>query len=139
MNGYYYSAGIGGFLYEGDRPAFEAAAGWPADAVAISDRWYQHLIDGQTKGKAIVPNEQGKPVLKTIEPDYPAMAELQKQRLISDAMQSVSVIQLKLQAGRALSESESVTLAAVLDYIDEVESIDTASVTSQVDWPQMTR
>jgi len=139
MNGYYYSAVIGGFLYEGDRPAFEAAAGWPADAVAISDRWYQHLIDGQTKGKAIVPNEQGKPVLKAITPDYPAMVELQKQRLISDAMQSVSVIQLKLQAGRALSESESVTLAAVLDYIDEVESIDTASVTSQVDWPQITR
>lgn len=139
MNGYFYSAAIGGFLYEGDRAAFEASAGWPADAVAISDRWYQQLIDGQTKGKMIVPNEQGKPVLKAIAPDYPAMAELQKQHIISDAMQSVSVIQLKLQAGRALTESESVTLAAVLDYIDEVENIDTASVTGQVDWPQITR
>jgi hypothetical protein len=139
MNGYYYSVGIGGFLYEGDRPAFEAAAGWPADAVAISDRWYQHLIDGQTRGKMIVPNEQGKPVLKAIEPDYPATAELQKQQIISDAMQSVNVIQLKLQAGRTLTESESATLAAVLDYIDEVENIDTAAVVSQVDWPQMIR
>ncbi|MCD4560425.1 tail fiber assembly protein [Lelliottia nimipressuralis] len=137
MNSIYYSAELSGFYFESDRGLYEAVGSWPADASIISQSWYQHLIEGQTKGNSIVPNEEGMPVLKAIEPDYPAMAESQKQMLISDAMQSVSVIQLKLQAGRTLTELEAAKLFAVLDYIDEVEKIDTVSVTRPVDWPQL--
>lgn len=137
MNMIYYSAEMSGFYFEADRSLYEAAGSWPADAQAISDRWYQHLIEGQTKGHSIVPDEYGQPVLKAIETDYPVIAEAQKQTLISDAMQSVGVIQLKLQAGRALSEAESAKLTAVLDHIDEIERISTVSVTGPVDWPVM--
>ena len=47
-------------------------------------------------------------------------AELQRQSLIDDAMSSIVLIQLKLQAGRKLTQAETTRLNAVLDYIDAV-------------------
>ncbi|STL15615.1 tail fiber assembly protein from lambdoid prophage [Escherichia coli] len=47
-------------------------------------------------------------------------AEAQRQSLIDAAMASISLIQLKLQAGRKLTQPENTRLNAVLDYIDAV-------------------
>ncbi|EPC3783558.1 tail fiber assembly protein [Citrobacter farmeri] len=66
--------------------------------------------------------------------DAIAEAELQRQQLISAAMQSISVIQLKLQAGRALSDAEKNKLNATLDYIDEVTATDTETA-PDINWP----
>ncbi|MBJ9021168.1 tail fiber assembly protein, partial [Citrobacter farmeri] len=66
--------------------------------------------------------------------DAIAEAELQRQQLISAAMQSISVIQLKLQAGRALSDAEKNKLNATLDYIDAVTATDTATA-PDISWP----
>ncbi|MCM6994636.1 tail fiber assembly protein, partial [Enterobacter roggenkampii] len=54
-------------------------------------------------------------------------AEAQRQSLIDAAMASISLIQLKLNAGRKLTQAETTRLNAVLDYIDAVEAIDTAT------------
>ncbi|MCG5044488.1 tail fiber assembly protein [Enterobacteriaceae bacterium 155047] len=134
-NQIYYSAGRQGFYFESDKAACVAGAGWPEDASAISERWYQYLIENQAKGSSIVPNEYGQPVLQAVKIDYPAIARAQKELLISNALQSVSVIQLKLQAGRVLSDAETEKLNVVLDYIDIVEKIKTETVAGQVDWP----
>lgn len=132
---YFFSAANGGFYPSSLRANYENAGTWPEDALPISDKWYQYLINGQLTGKVITSNEYGQPILTKVEINYPAIAKDQKERLISDAMQSVSVIQLKLQAGRTLSDVESEKLNTVLDYIDDVESIPIESVTGQVDWP----
>lgn len=66
--------------------------------------------------------------------DQVTAAEQQKQQLISTAMQSISVIQLKLQAGRTLTDAEKARLNAVLDYIDEVTAVDT-SAAPDISWP----
>ncbi|MDL4913725.1 MAG: tail fiber assembly protein [Enterobacterales bacterium endosymbiont of Blomia tropicalis] len=63
-----------------------------------------------------------------------ADAEQQKQWLIDAAMASISVIQLKLQAGRKLTDDENARLNAVLDYIDAVAAIDTETAPS-INWP----
>ncbi|EOA6754227.1 tail fiber assembly protein, partial [Escherichia coli] len=47
-----------------------------------------------------------------------ADAEQKKQSLINAAMVNISVIQLKLQAGRKLTQAETTRLNTVLDYID---------------------
>ncbi|EPR5758409.1 tail fiber assembly protein, partial [Escherichia coli] len=47
-------------------------------------------------------------------------AEVRRQSLIDAAMASISLIQLKLQAGRKLTQAETTRLNAVLDYIDAV-------------------
>ncbi|HGU1901568.1 TPA: tail fiber assembly protein, partial [Escherichia coli] len=43
-------------------------------------------------------------------------AEAQRQSLIDTAMASISLIQLKLQAGRKLTQAETTSLNTVLDY-----------------------
>lgn len=61
-------------------------------------------------------------------------AEVKRQSLIDTAMASISLIQLKLQAGRKLTEAETTRLNAVLDYIDAVEATDT-STAPDIEWP----
>ncbi|HFI7687948.1 tail fiber assembly protein, partial [Escherichia coli] len=63
-------------------------------------------------------------------------AEAQRQSLIDAAMASISLIQLKLQAGRKLTQAETTRLNAVLDYIDAVTAIDT-STAPDVIWPEL--
>jgi len=63
-------------------------------------------------------------------------AELHTQQLVDAAMQSVSVIQLKLQAGRTLTDAETTKLNNVLDYIDAVNCLDT-STAPDINWPNL--
>lgn len=63
-------------------------------------------------------------------------AETQRQSLIDAAMASISLIQLKLQAGRKLTQTETIRLNAVLDYIDAVTATDT-STAPDVIWPEL--
>ncbi|EFB1308803.1 tail fiber assembly protein [Escherichia coli] len=63
-------------------------------------------------------------------------AEAQRQSLIDTAMASISLIQLKLQAGRKLTQAETTRLNAVLDYIDAVTATDT-STAPDVIWPEL--
>ena len=63
-------------------------------------------------------------------------AEAQRQSLIDAAMASISLMQLKLQAGRQLTQAETTRLNAVLDYIDAVTATDT-STAPDVIWPEL--
>ncbi|EFH5648120.1 tail fiber assembly protein [Escherichia coli] len=63
-------------------------------------------------------------------------AEAQRQSLIDTAMASISLIQLKLRAGRNLTQAETARLNAALDYIDAVEATDT-STAPDVIWPEL--
>lgn len=63
-------------------------------------------------------------------------AETQRQSLIDTAMASISLIQLKLQAGRKLTQTETTRLNAVLDYIDAVTATDT-STAPDIIWPEL--
>ncbi|HCO5869476.1 TPA: tail fiber assembly protein [Escherichia coli] len=63
-------------------------------------------------------------------------AEVRRQSLIDAAMASISLIQLKLQAGRKLTQAETTRLNAVLDYIDAVTATD-ISTAPDVIWPEL--
>ncbi|XPE66190.1 tail fiber assembly protein [Shigella flexneri] len=52
------------------------------------------------------------------------------------AMASISLIRLKLQAGRKLTQPENTDLNAVLDYIDAVTATNT-SAAPDVIWPEL--
>ncbi|EFE1556253.1 TPA: tail fiber assembly protein [Escherichia coli] len=65
-----------------------------------------------------------------------AAADAQRQSLIDTTMASISLIQLKLQAGRELTQAETTRLNAVLDYIDAVTATDT-STAPDVIWPEL--
>ena len=63
-----------------------------------------------------------------------ADAEQKKQSLIDAAMTNISVIPLKLQAGRKLTQEETTRLNVVLDYIEAVTATDT-SIAPDFEWP----
>ncbi len=63
-------------------------------------------------------------------------AEVKRQSLIDAAMASISLIQLKLQAGRKLTQPENTRLNAVLDYIDAVAATDSSSAPDVI-WPEL--
>ncbi|WP_115799345.1 tail fiber assembly protein [Escherichia coli] len=63
-------------------------------------------------------------------------AEIQRQSLIDAAMASISLIQLKLRAGRKLTQAETTRLNAALDYIDAVTATDT-STAPDINWPEL--
>ncbi|EOT7683617.1 tail fiber assembly protein, partial [Escherichia coli] len=54
-------------------------------------------------------------------------AETKRQSLADAAMDSISLIQLKLRAGRKLTQAETTRLNTVLDYIDAVTITDTST------------
>jgi len=65
---------------------------------------------------------------------YVAAAEQEKQNKIDEALQSISVISLKLRAGRALTDAEQLRLDITLDYIDAVTALD-ISTAPNIAWP----
>ena len=61
-------------------------------------------------------------------------AQALRQQHIDTAMSSISVIQLKLQAGRTLNDEEKNRLDQGLDYIDAINAIDLSSAPN-ITWP----
>lgn len=62
------------------------------------------------------------------------IAEQKKQQLIDNAMQSISVLQLKLHAGRTLTDAEKTKLNTTLDYIDAISATNITTA-PDINWP----
>lgn len=71
---YFYSAEKNGFYAGSMQADYKRAGKWPTDAVEISERWYSYLLEGQTEGKVVAPDEYNQPVL--VNPPEPTQAEL---------------------------------------------------------------
>ncbi|HCB1822869.1 tail fiber assembly protein [Enterobacter roggenkampii] len=98
-------------------------------AVKIPDGYAVNSGFLYVEGKFIAPPQPERPHDELV-----ADAEQQKQALIDTAMASISVIQLKLQAGRKLTDDEKTRLNSVLDYIDAVTAVD-ADAAPDINWP----
>lgn len=110
----------------------------PADAVDITENKWRELMSGQEAGKIISADDTGYPVLldrpAPTHEQFVAAAEQEKQNRIDEALQSISVISLKLRAGRSLTDSEQLRLDSTLDYIDAVMATDTDTA-PDIKWP----
>lgn len=80
-------------------------------------------------------DEKGPRIEKLPEPDYVAIAENEKQALIDKATTAIIVWQTKLMMGRKLTAKETASLNASMDYIDELNAIDT-STAPDITWPE---
>ena len=67
-----------------------------------------------------------------------AVADAERYRvgLVNTALESIAVIQLKLQAGRALTADEQSQLDRTLDYIDEIKLVSVKSA-PDIEWPEL--
>ena len=129
---YQYSAETNGFYLTGFHTEI------PTDAVNVTEDKWRELMAGQAGGKIISSDVDGYPVLidrpAPTHEQYVAAAEQEKQNRIDEALQSISVISLKLRAGRALTDAEQFRLDSTLDYIDAVTATDTDTA-PDINWP----
>ncbi|HAI3072253.1 TPA: tail fiber assembly protein [Citrobacter braakii] len=139
MSGFYYSAKTNGAYPQNDIEIFKATGTWPDDAVLMSVEVFSEFFSElPPAGKIRIAGPDGLPawadIPKPSKAELISQAEQQKQRRIDDAMQSISVIQLKLRAGRKLTPDETINLNLTLDYIEAVEATDT-STAPDINWP----
>ncbi|HBA9795737.1 TPA: tail fiber assembly protein [Escherichia coli] len=90
----YYSSSENSFYDDSLRSDYDINGTWPDDVLEISERWYRYLLDKQSEGKTINPNEYGQPVVT--EPELPTREELTKQA--------------ERQKSKLLAEAESIIL-----------------------------
>lgn len=133
----YFSASENGFYDDAFRADYIAAGTWPDDAAAISDQWYQHLLNGQSLGRIVTVNEYGQPVLA--EPPAPtkeqliAEADARKAALITAASETISILKDAVDLGKATKEEEA-RLLAWREYRVLLMRVDT-SLAPDIEWP----
>ncbi|RPE03011.1 tail assembly chaperone [Candidatus Pantoea deserta] len=123
-------------FYPSDAESLQAyidAGNLPDDLVDISDDDYKEWFNPpEGKYGAWV---DGAPVLLNIpEPDYIGQAEAKKAQLLSDATSATYSLNLKLMMGRTLTEDETATVNAWLDYVDVLNDTDLSDA-PDVQWP----
>ncbi|WP_409514274.1 tail fiber assembly protein [Escherichia coli] len=139
QNDKYSPAVLNSFYRVADKADYEKAGTWPDKFVEVTDDEFAEFTGTAPVGKVLA-SAAGKPEWI----DIPApthdvlvsLAEQNRQSLIDSATRSISIIQLKLQAGRKLTQAETTRLNAVLDYIDAVTATDT-STAPDVIWPEL--
>ncbi|KZR35340.1 tail fiber assembly protein [Enterobacter genomosp. S] len=133
----YFSASENGFYDDAYRADYIAAGTWPDDAAAISDQWYQHLLNGQALGRVVTVNEYGQPVLA--DPPAPtreqliAEADARKAALITAASETISILNDAVDLGKATKEEEA-RLLAWREYRIRLMRVDT-SLAPDIEWP----
>ncbi|WP_437616569.1 tail fiber assembly protein [Erwinia sp. V71] len=68
-------------------------------------------------------------------PDYLSPVISERDKLIADATQRITVWQTKLLIGRKLTTEETTSLNAWLDYIDSLEALDLTTA-PDIEWPE---
>lgn len=135
---YIYCAINNSFYPSSMKEDYQRAGTWPDNAVEVDDNIYLEFTAKPPEGKKRIAGEDKLPVWRDLTPltreEMIKAAEQKQQQLVDYAMQSVSIIQLKLQAGRMLMDSERAKLNAILDYIDAVTAANTNHA-PDIDWP----
>ncbi|EMX9182050.1 tail fiber assembly protein [Citrobacter sedlakii] len=100
---YYFSASNNSFYPLSLKDDYDVVDSWPSDAVAISEKWYNYLMEGQMKGKLIISNEYGEPILSEPAPltkqELIQFAENKKEELLREIREKTQIWQTQLALG----------------------------------------
>ncbi|KAA0510360.1 tail fiber assembly protein [Enterobacter vonholyi] len=137
---YFYSAKNNAFYYFGWKDEYDAAGTWPDDAVEISDEIHEKYSTDAPKGKILTAGADGMPTWGDVPPptheEIVCQASVEKQNRIDAANNYMSAKQWpgKAAIGR-LKDTEKSQYNEWLDYLDELEAIDT-SIAPHIEWPE---
>ncbi|VAL08702.1 tail assembly chaperone gp38 [Enterobacter hormaechei] len=135
---YIFSAKSNAFYPVSMQADYEEAGSWPSDGIEVSDDDFNLYSGYPPEGKILSADKNGLPVW--VDKPAPskeqliAEAESTRELNISTALQSISLLQLKLQAGRKLTDAQSAQVNSVLDYVDALEAVDTSKA-PDITWP----
>lgn len=130
---YYYSIKAQGFYPEDMLEAYKKAGSLPDDLLEMSEKDYLAFFNPPS-GYGGFFDEKGPRVEKLPEPDYLSIAENQRQILLSEVAPAISVWQTKLMLGRKLTDEETASLNAWIDYSDVLNDTDISDA-PDVQWP----
>lgn len=137
---YYYSASNNSFYPLSLKDDYDVVDSWPSDAVAISEKWYNYLMEGQMKGKLIISNEYGEPILSEPAPltkqELIQFAENKKEELLREIREKTQIWQTQLALG-IISDEDRKRLIQWMLHAQQVAVTDTSA--SPVDWPEQPR
>ncbi len=115
---------------------YENAGMWPESGVEITEEVFA-AFRNPPEGKMLGSDKKGNPVWVDVPPltheQHVAIAESQKQALISEVNTETEMLRAKLALGR-ITDDEKALLNAWLDYLDELEAVDT-STAPDITWP----
>lgn len=129
----YFSASTNGFYSEEIH-----GENMPDDVVEISDEKWQQLLEGQSAGKWITPDESGYPVLT--DPPPPTAEEktqanvAKKAQLMTQATTAIAPLQDAVDLDEA-TEEETALLKKWKQYRVTLNRID-ANTADDIDWPE---
>ncbi|WP_410739294.1 tail fiber assembly protein [Citrobacter sedlakii] len=137
---YYYSASNNSFYPLSLKDDYDVVDSWPSDAVAISEKWYNYLMEGQMKGKLIISNEYGEPILSEPAPltkqEQIQFAENKKEELLREIREKTQIWQTQLALG-IISDEDRQRLIQWMLHAQQVAVTDTSA--NPVDWPEQPR
>ncbi|MFZ4219696.1 tail fiber assembly protein [Enterobacter ludwigii] len=103
---YFYSASTNAFYPLEFKKDYEEAGTWPEDTVDISEAEYQDLLNGQSEGLAITPDENGRPTLSEPVVDPVVVAEGTKRKLLAEAREKIAILQDAVDLGMATEDEK---------------------------------
>lgn len=139
-NMYIYDAKTNGFYAVLLKESYELAGTWPKAGVEVTEEEHKALMDGQSTGKVVSADSEGKPVLTDIEIDYVALATAERDRRMTEATKRINWLEEAQQDGDITAEEEA-ELTALRAYRTALRRLDFSDVTNQesysaINWPE---
>ncbi|MGM8432051.1 tail fiber assembly protein [Enterobacter cloacae] len=136
---YAYSPSKNAFYYFGWKNEYDAAGTWPTDAIEVTDDIHEKYSADPPKGKILIAGTDGMPTWGEAPPlthdEIVAQAEAERINRIGVANDFMNGKQWPGKAAIGRLKGDELTKYNLwLDYLDELEAVDTSSAPNIV-WP----
>ncbi|EHA4161083.1 tail fiber assembly protein [Salmonella enterica subsp. enterica] len=130
---YIYDAKTNGFYPVLLKESYELAGTWPKAGVEVTEEERKALMDGQSTGKVVSADSEGKPVLADIEIDYVALATAERDRRSAAVTARINEL-VEAQDDGDITDAEQQELAALRDSRTKLRRLDLTKA-PDIDWP----
>ncbi|ENU8470778.1 tail fiber assembly protein [Salmonella enterica] len=134
-NMYIYDAKTNGFYAVLLKESYELAGTWPKAGVEVTEEEHKALMDGQSTGKVVSADSEGKPVLTDIEIDYVALATIERDRRMAIVTARINEL-VEAQDDDDITADELSELTALREYRTKLRRLD-LRYAPDVEWPPL--
>lgn len=133
-NMYIYDAKTNGFYAVLLKESYELAGTWPKAGVEVTEEEHKALMDGQSTGKVVSADSEGKPVLTDIEIDYVALATAERDRRSAAVTAKINQL-MEAQDDNDITATELLELSALREYRTKLRRMDLTAA-PDINWPE---
>lgn len=131
---YIYDAKTNGFYAVLLKESYELAGTWPKAGVEVTEEEHKALMDGQSTGKVVSADSEGKPVLTDIGMDYVALATAERDRRSAAVTAKINQL-MEAQDDNDITATELLELSALREYRTKLRRMDLTAA-PDINWPE---